>query len=181
MNHFNGNNMFDAVRRCSQIGSLCSCDGDCLQSCPFGEIHGSRMACSGTDYERSRGLGKCQAAWAEPGDSCVIGSAPAVNGCSPGRYAINNMYCQQAQLGWPNFAPGFNQNKVGQGYCAKRTMADPYQVPVLCTRKFVDQMRSQNLLGCDCPTSALHRAHELCNNVQTAYCGTDGQIIISLM
>jgi len=94
---------------------------------------------------------------------------------------INNMYCQQAQLGWPNFAPGFNQNKVGQGYCAKRTMADPSQVPVLCTRKFVDQMRSQNLLGCDCPTSALHRAHELCNNVQTAYCGTDGQIIMSLM
>lgn len=180
MNHFYGNNTFDAERRCSQIASLCSQDGDCLQSCPFGEIPAHRMACAGTDYERSRGLGKCQAAWAEPGDSCVVGSAPAVDGCSPDRFGINDLYCEQAQLGWANFAPGFNQNFVGQGYCARRPMPDPCQIPVMCTNKFVGQLKDQRLLTCNSQSTAWHKANSLCSNVVSAYCGQDG-IVMTLM
>lgn len=109
--------LFVEQRKCSLIDGLCNDDGDCLQSCPFGEIPTTRMACIGSRDERARGAGKCGAVWAEVGDPCVVG-AP---GACVSRSDVNSagLYCQQAQLTNPNLSPGFNQNNRGAGYCMR--------------------------------------------------------------
>ncbi|MCH9716487.1 MAG: hypothetical protein K0U52_05300 [Gammaproteobacteria bacterium] len=167
---------FQAERRCSQMGSFCSQDSDCLHSCgPDNQVPSSRMACVGSEYDRQRSLGRCQAAWAESGDPCVFGSAPAFNTCAPS--LGQPLYCQQSQLGWPNFAPGFNQSWIGQGYCMPVPSQVPsYQAPVMCSSKYIDQLN----LSCQDDMEAIHKAMGTCSNTATAYCTVDGKVKIGL-
>ncbi len=167
---------FQAERRCSQMGSFCSQNSDCLQSCgPEAQVPAHRMACIGSEYDKQRSLGRCQAAWAEPGDPCVFGSAPTFNTCSPS--LGQPLYCQQSQLASPNLAPGFNQNWVGQGYCMPvPSDTQVEQVPVMCSEKYVNQLR----LRCDDDLDAMHQAFGVCSNAATAYCTVDGKVKIGL-
>ncbi len=171
-----------AQPRCSQFGEYCSQDQDCLQSCPFGAVPMERMACVGTEYEKARSLGKCQAAWAQATDPCVLGSSPSADTCAPGPLGVNNLYCQQSLdvYSWPNFAPTFAQPMVGQGFCMPRTMPPGPPLPVECTQKFLNQLQYNGQLQCRGQTDAEQKAYSLCNNVRSVICDYNKDIQIVL-
>jgi hypothetical protein len=172
-------NTFVPQSRCSQIDQYCSNDSDCLQSCPFGDIPADRMACGGTQYEKDRALGRCQAAWSEVTDPCLF---QGEDSCAPGRLGVNNLYCQQTidVDGWPNFAPTYALPLVGQGYCMPRTMLPAPPVPVACTGRFLAQMQANNQLTCIDQYDAEKKAYALCSNVNSVVCDSTGRANIGL-
>ena len=185
-------NAFRAKKQCSQVGeSLCSTDADCMQSCPYGDIPASRMACNGSPVNKYHGQGKCRPAWSKVDDACEVGA----DSCLPSENGYNDLYCQQKQLEWSNYAPGFQQNWVGDGTCQRRTLpatkvgavswqpgvrhADYAYAPVDCTDLYVDRLRAQGLLQCSNPGEARRIASHTCSNVLAATC-QNNQVIMGL-
>lgn len=193
-------------KKCSIPGqSECSYDWQCLQSCPFGDIPAERMACIGTFDEKQFGRGKCSPAWYEEGDVCTVTGDN--KSCAPTGDGYNDLYCRQNQLVNPNNAPGFSQAKVGEGTCERRTLAATKigahnwlpavpasywngrlrgsgvafaETPVQCSKCYLNHLRDQGLLQCKIKHDPNKVANQLCNNVQSAMCDADQNVVIQL-
>ena len=185
-------NTFHLPSRCSQVGiTRCSKDDDCLASCPYGDIPEHRMACFGSPINKYHGRGVCGAAWSEEGDACTQGASA----CMPSGDGYNDMYCHQNQLGWPNYAPGYQQNWVGSGTCQRRTLpatevgavswspasvgSDYAYAPVTCTPAYLSHLYRQGLLTCETGEDADVIANYTCSNVLASSC-QNNKVVISL-
>lgn len=120
------NTFYPPEWRCSQFNDPCSRHSDCVQSCDFGEVPAVRMMCAGTQYEKDRNMGKCQAAFARVGDPCIVGQAPLGEAtCGPAMYCQERLYVDAD----PTTAPYFSLPYVGQGVCMPNSWYKYYANP----------------------------------------------------